>query len=80
MTYEEVKGTVLRIVSEKADIPIEKLTLDSLLLQDLSLDSLDIMNLMLELEENFQLTIPDEETEKIKTIGDAIDYIAKHLA
>lgn len=46
---------------------------------DLNADSLDTVELVMELEDEFDLTIPDEEAEKLKTIGEAIDYIVKAL-
>lgn len=79
MTHDEVKEKVLQIVSEKTDIQKEKIVLNSLFIHDLGLDSLAQLDLMLELEDNFQMTIPDEDAERIKTVGDAINYISKNL-
>jgi acyl carrier protein len=46
--------------------------------EDLGLDSLDLVELVMELEEEFEITIPDDQAEKFKTVGDAIDYLERH--
>lgn len=46
---------------------------------DLNADSLDTVELVMELEDEFDLTIPDDDAEKLKTVGEAIEYIQKHL-
>jgi acyl carrier protein len=46
--------------------------------EDIGSDSLDVVELVMELEEEFEITIPDEQAEKIKTVGDALDYIERH--
>jgi acyl carrier protein len=61
---------------EKAGIPLGRVQLDSAFSADLGADSLDHVELIMELEEEFGLTIPDEEAERIQTIGDAIRYFA----
>ena len=48
--------------------------------EDVGADSLDIVELVMELEEEFEITIPDDQAEKIKTVGEAIDYIEREQA
>ena len=49
-------------------------------MNDLNADSLDMVELVMELEDEFDLTIPDEEAEKLKTVGEVVDYIQKTVA
>ncbi len=53
-------------------------TLDTSFVNDLGADSLDIVELVMELEDAFDLSIPDEDAEKIQTVGDAVKYISEH--
>jgi acyl carrier protein len=57
---------------------VAKITRDQKFIEDLGADSLQVVELVLSFEENFEIDIPDEDTEKIRTVGDAIDYIAAH--
>jgi acyl carrier protein len=69
-------------VSEQLGVTLEKVTLESHYLNDLGADSLDLMELMMAIEQDFQeydLSIPDEEAEKLLTIKDTIDYIEKYI-
>lgn len=70
-----VEEKVIAIVSEQLDIPKEDIQLASSFMEDLKADSLDIVELVMEFEDEFEMTIPDEDYEKIKTVGDAIKYI-----
>ncbi len=79
MTRKEIEEKVLQIVSVKADIPAQNLKLASSFKQDMGFDSLAIMDLVLACEDTFHMTIPDEEAEKLKNIGDAINYITRQL-
>ncbi|HHH76020.1 MAG TPA: acyl carrier protein [Phycisphaerae bacterium] len=56
-----------------------ELTRETSFVNDLNADSLDTVELVMEFEDEFELSIPDEEAEKIQTIGQAIDYITEHL-
>ena len=53
-------------------------TLETSFVNDLGADSLDIVELVMELEDAFDLSIPDEDAEKIQTVGDAVNYISEH--
>ena len=73
-----VEDKVLDIVSEHLDTPRDEISRESSFIEDLKADSLDIVELVMEFEEEFDITIPDEDYEKIRTVGDAIDYIEEH--
>ena len=66
------------IVSEQLNISPDKITPESSIIDDLGADSLDVVELVMALEENFGVEIPDEEAEKISTIGDIVTYIENH--
>lgn len=65
------------IIVDKLGIDEEKITNDASFKDDLGADSLDIAELVMELEDEFDMEIPDEEAEKIVTVGDALKYIDK---
>ena len=77
MTSDEVEGKVLSIVGEQMAINKAEITRETSFVNDLNADSLDIVELVMEFEDNFEMSIPDEEAEKIKTVGQAIDYIVE---
>lgn len=70
-----VEEKVIRIVSEQLGVPKEEVTKESSFVDDLKADSLDVVELVMEFEDEFEVTIPDEDYEKIRTVGDAINYI-----
>jgi acyl carrier protein len=70
-----VKDKVIEIVCEQLGQSKEKVNENTSFITDLGADSLDTVELVMELEDEFDLSIPDEEAEKIKTVGDAIKYI-----
>jgi acyl carrier protein len=70
-----VEEKVIGIVSEQLQIPKEEITADKSFVDDLKADSLDVVELVMEFEDAFKITIPDEDYEKIKTVGDAVKYI-----
>jgi len=78
-TAAEVEAKVIQIVSEQMSVDKGEITRNTSFVNDLNADSLDTVELVMELEDEFDLTIPDEEAEKLKTVGEAIDYILKHL-
>lgn len=75
----EIEDKVFQIVAEQMSVDKGELSRNTSFVNDLNADSLDTVELVMELEDEFDLTIPDEEAEKLKTIGEAIDYIKKHL-
>jgi acyl carrier protein len=78
VTSAEIEDKVFTIVSEQMAINKAEITRETSFVNDLNADSLDIVELVMEFEDNFEMSIPDEEAEKIKTVGQAIDYIAAH--
>jgi acyl carrier protein len=78
MTPQEIEDKVFTIVSEQMAINKAEITRETSFVNDLNADSLDIVELVMEFEDNFEMSIPDEEAEKIRTVGQAIDYIVAH--
>ncbi|MEA3488767.1 MAG: acyl carrier protein [Candidatus Omnitrophota bacterium] len=76
----DVAEKVRSIIAEQLQIRGEKVTEESRIMDDLGADSLDIVELFVILEEDFDIKIPDEGSEKIVTVGDAIKYIENELA
>jgi len=74
----EIFEKVRKIIADKLDIEEDKITPESSFLDDLGADSLDIVELIMELEEEFNIEIPDEDAEKIRTVADAVKYIEEH--
>lgn len=77
-TIEEVKDKVIKIVSEQMGVEKSEISMETHFVNDLNADSLDTVELVMEFEDEFELSIPDEEAEKIQTIGAAVEYIMKH--
>ena len=78
MEPQEIESKVKQIISAQLEVAPDKLTDGASFVDDLKADSLAVVELVLALEEQFKLEIPDEDTEKIKTVGDAINYIESH--
>jgi len=74
----EIAQRVKEIIAKNLDVDINDIKPESSFINDLGADSLAIVELVLALEEEFELDIPDEETEKIRTVQDATDYIQQH--
>jgi len=76
-TNEEIKEKVIKIVSEQMGVEKSEITMDTSFVNDLNADSLDTVELVMEFEDQFELSIPDEEAEKIQTVGQAVEHISK---
>lgn len=75
-TFEKVRAIVVEQLGvDEADVQI-----DSTFIDDLGADSLDIVELIMAFEEKFEIEIPDDVAEKIKTVKDTVDYIDKNIA
>ena len=72
-----IKDRVIEIVAEQLGVSKEQVTPDAHFINDLGADSLDIVELVMELEEEFDINIPEDVAEKIQTVGQAIDHIEK---
>lgn len=72
---DSIEEKVYTIVSEQLSVPREEVKRESSFIEDLKADSLDIVEMVMEFEESFEITIPDDDYDKIRTVGDAIDYI-----
>lgn len=66
------------IISEQLGVDADEITLESSFMDDLGADSLDIVELIMALESEFDMEIPDEDAEKISTVGDVVEYIKAH--
>ena len=74
MEFERVKNVIVDQLSVDAD----EVTLAASFVDDLGADSLDVVELIMGLETEFDIEIPDEDAEKISTVGDAVEYIKSH--
>jgi acyl carrier protein len=75
MKVASVQERVIDIVAEQLGVDKEKVTPETSFVNDLGADSLDTVELVMELEEEFDITIPDDAAEKIQTVGQAVQYI-----
>jgi acyl carrier protein len=74
--FEETK--VREIIAKELEVDVKQLTPEAKFIEDLGADSLDIVELVMALEEEFGLDIPDEDADKLKTVGDAMNYLQQH--
>jgi acyl carrier protein len=71
---------VKEIIAKELEVEAKQLTPEAKFIEDLGADSLDIVELVMALEEEFGLDIPDEDADKLKTVGDAMNYLKQHAA
>jgi acyl carrier protein len=84
---EEVKAVttfsedrVKEIIAKELEVEVKQIIPEAKFIEDLGADSLDIVELVMALEEEFGLDIPDEDADKLKTVGDAMNYLRSHAA
>ena len=75
----DIKERVVSIIVEKLGIDAAQVTEEARFTNDLGADSLDTVELIMEFEKEFNISIPDEQAEKISTVGDAIQYIEENI-
>jgi acyl carrier protein len=80
VTKDEIEPQVIAVVAEKLSADKSNITRNTNFTSDLNADSLDLVELVMELEERFDIQIPDDQAEKIHTVGQAVDMINKGLA
>jgi len=73
----EVAAKVRKIIVDKLGVDESEVTNEASFTNDLGADSLDTVELIMEFEKEFDISIPDEEAEKIETVGDAVTYLSK---
>ena len=74
----DIFAEVKRIIVEQLDVDEAQIKMDSSFIDDLGADSLGLVELVLAFEESFDLDIPDEDTEKIRSVKNAVEYIQQH--
>ena len=74
---QAIEKKVVEIISEQMGVDKSEITRETSFINDLNADSLDTVELVMEFEDEFDMSIPDEEAEKIQTVGAAIEYIVK---
>ena len=74
---QAIEQKVVDIISEQMGVDKSEITHETSFINDLNADSLDTVELVMEFEDEFDMSIPDEEAEKIQTVGAAVDYVAK---
>jgi acyl carrier protein len=77
-SFDETK--VKEIIAKELEVDVKQLQPEAKFIEDLGADSLDIVELVMALEEEFGLDIPDEDADKLKTVGDALNYLQQHAS
>lgn len=75
MVLEKVKA----ILSEQFDVEEDTITPETSIADDLGADSLDVVDLLMSIEDEFEIEVPDEEVENLKTVGELVKYIEDHV-
>ena len=70
---------IKEILAEQLDANADDMTMDTKIADDLNADSLDVVELLMSIEDEFEVEIPDEEIENLKTIGDVVEYIQNNM-
>ena len=71
MVFEKIRA----ILSEQLDVEEDEITMESNIAEDLGADSLDVVDLIMSIEDEFEIEVPDDQVENIKTVGDVVNYI-----
>ena len=76
---EEIENKLKNIVAEQFNVETAEISRETSFVNDLNADSLDVVEISMEFEDAFEISIPDDQVDKIRTIGDAADFIEKQL-
>jgi acyl carrier protein len=79
MNPEQIESRVKEIICQQLEVSEEQLRPEASFVDDLKADSLAVVELVLALEQEFKIEIPDEDTEQIKTVKNALDYVKSHV-
>ena len=79
MTREEIQVKVMELAAEQAGVDKSEITPATHFVNDLNFDSLDAVEFSMAVEDEFGITIPDADAEKLQTVGDVIDYVTAHV-
>ena len=79
MADRDIEREVRKIIEDQLDVKADEIKLESTFIDDLGADSLGLVELVLAFEETFEIDIPDEDTEKIRSVGDAVEYVKSHI-
>lgn len=71
MVFEKIRA----ILAEQLDVEEDEITMESSIAEDLGADSLDVVDLIMSIEDEFEIEVPDDQVENIKTVGDVVNYI-----
>lgn len=74
-----MKEEVIKIIASVAEVPEESVNLNTNLIADLDLESLDLVTLVSEIENKYELEIPDKEIKKIQTVEDIVNFLSSHV-
>ena len=75
-----IEERVIQLVCDNLGVSREQVTRNTSFQDDIGADSLEVVELVMELETEFEITIPDDEAERIRTVGEAIDYVEREVA
>ncbi len=75
MVFEKIRT----ILAEQLEVDAEEISLDTNIADDLGADSLDVVELLMSIEDEFDVEIPDEEIENLKSVGDVVEYIQNNM-
>lgn len=75
MVFDKIK----EMLAEQLDADPDEMSMDTKIAEDLEADSLDVVELLMSIEDEFEVEIPDEEIENLKTIGDVVEYIQNNM-
>ena len=77
---DNIESIIKEIIATQLSVEPEKVTSEAKVIEDLGADSLDIVELVMAFEDKFSVEVPDEDTEKLKSVKDVVDYIEQHKA